>query len=251
MKKLVIILFCLLFNHLKAQEKKIVYVDENSNIINFIKYKKKLDSKLFNLSIVSTNTTTYKKLKYNHYFGKLPKRIKTQLSKFYKKRFGLDSSKVWFIHYIDTIQKIDSISKVNNLEHIHIDSKNRNSYSKLISVSPKKIVNNISFNKINKSLKKGDYKYIFIHFYSHNNGTDEKILKRNKYFKDHKNVFQFVFKNKINNSSSVVIFSNGEFYIGNQFPINEYGIQHKLLKLTKKPYYDKQKRKWLKKMVNL
>ena len=54
----------------RAQEKKRIYVDENYKVINFQKYIKKSQSKLFCVINVKTDTALFKKLRFKEFFWK-------------------------------------------------------------------------------------------------------------------------------------------------------------------------------------
>lgn len=77
----IIIFFFLLTSY--AQSKKIIYVDEKFNKINFSDYSKKLRTKLFDIAIFYNDTSTFKKLRYKEFFGTINPRVKKTINLIY------------------------------------------------------------------------------------------------------------------------------------------------------------------------
>ena len=256
--KIKIILFIILFNFCQitfSQHKKIIYVDENYKTISFPKYQKKLKSKLFDIALVKTDTAFFKKLRYAEFYGQLNSKIKKQLFLILNKRLSIDTLKTIQIHFIDSVPNTNKLPNESSIEfldslnnptgifltnrefkvkhkdyifkkHRHVQSKK--DYIKKIKTEQKKIRKNTEL----------------VHLYSLNKGFHEDELKTLKYFKDPNSLIRKLFSDKMKMFKAIIILPNGEFYVS-RF---SHGSFIKEKKLTKKSYYDKQKKKWLNKL---
>lgn len=248
------ILFYILFSSvifkINSQHKKIIYVNEAYKITTFLKYKKKLNSKLFDIAIVENDSAIFKKLRYNQYFGKLNKLKKSQLSKLLHKRYKIDSSKVWLIHYIDSIPNIKKMPEESGVEFI--DSLGR---ATGIFLSNKKLKSDYkkhpytghmhtqSAKDFIKGIKKEKEKIRnhieLLHFYNFNKGFPTKKLNELKYYEDQQNLISNLFSDKLKKFPVIILHPNGEFYVAQK---NNFKKERRMLK---KPYFNKKKKKWL------
>jgi len=173
MKKILLSTFLLFFVPLQLfpQSKRIYYSDEEYKQINYTEFSKKVDSKLYLMAIFENDTAIFKKLRFKEYFGHLSAQKKTQLNKLFYKRFQIDSSKIWLIHYIDSIPNIKKIPK--EVIHHFIDSINKKENREIVLDK--------------ESIKNHDYYYLNTPLY--NDSLHGFLTKR---IMNKKELFQFL-----------------------------------------------------------
>ena len=121
MKNLLFTAFFLLFglSQSYSQTKRIIYADENYKQIDFTEYSKKMKSGLYFFARFENDTAVFKKLRFKEFYGSLNTHKKTQLNKLFYQRFQIDSTKIWLIHYIDSVPDIKRITNKSDLKKIH------------------------------------------------------------------------------------------------------------------------------------
>lgn len=255
MKRTLIILI-FITNVSFSQEKKIIYVDENFKEISLDQYKNKFKSKLFLEVTVKKDTAIFKKLRFKEYFGRLDHIKKSQLNRLFIKRYVVDTSKIWLIHYKHFLPNIEQMPEESRI--IYIDSLNKPT-GKILNFknySPCNIANvkllrtelhkyEISYKEfrliIPKELK--EFKNIknleFLHFYDKNKGYP--VEKDNyKWLKDHNSILRKSFSDGMFMYRTIVIYPNGEFYLS-ETPcrINEKKyLRKKTFKKMQKEFYN-------------
>ena len=247
MKNIILFIFFFISTYSFSQNKKSIYIDEDLNQIDSKEFYKKTKSKLFDTAMVSNDTAIFYKLRFKEYFGTLSKIKKKQLN-IYLLKNNIDIKKVIVINYIDSIPNekkmpkqstafvLDSLGDITK-EYISLKKflrkkKKFETYKRYVAVynKPDYIT---QLEKKHTHYKNTQY----INYYKTNKGFPESILKKNKYFKDNKQIIHNMFNDGLMVYSTIIIFSNGDFYTG-KF---DYGNTY-----HKKKRYDRAKKKWLK-----
>ena len=261
MKKIFyIVCFVLIPFASRAQEKKRIYVDENYKVINFQKFTKKSQSKLFYVINAKTDTALFKKLRFKEFFGKLDLKKKNQLNKLFQKRFKIDTTKIWLIHYIDSLPNIKEMPNksgivfLDSLDNEEGEILNKKEFEKTIisrnvnsiNISlPKKHKHVISFEDykkivLNEIKKYQKFKNIYLlHFYSFNKGYPLNDIDSEKWYKDYNLILKRTFTDGMKMYKTIIVYPNGDFYL------NTYGEVKKVLSSNK---FSKEKRKWEKQL---
>jgi len=239
--------------------KEIIYVDEKFEKVDFATFSEKLNTQLFLTSLVEMDTIIFKKLRFKEYFGSLGKK-KSQLNKLYHQRYHVDSTKVWLIHYTDSLPKSTDFQREYDItlfdcfneevlsSEMYIRGTGRHSKTK--SDRSEKIVthykdylrrNSWKFKKLNNN--KGSS---LLHFYEYNKGYSFK-RDHKKWIEDDNHILKGTFSDGLFLSYKLlVIYPNGDFYTSHYF--KSFSDQKKLLKY--KPF-KKLKKKWLTKIEKL
>jgi hypothetical protein len=238
-----------------AQSKQILYVDENFNKIDFNRFQKKLDSKLFDIAIVENDTATFKKLRYAEFYGQLNSKTKKQLSLLLNKRLYIDTTKVIQVHFIDSLPNVEKLPKQSGIEFL--DTQNNPTGIFLTSKEFRTKQNTYPYTKHKHILSKRDYinsiekeyksvrkNVELVHLFNENKGIPLDKLSTYNYHEDPNSLISKLFSDKMKMFKSILIHPNGEFYVSRY----SHGSFLKERKLTKKSIYDKQKKKWLKKL---
>lgn len=111
MKKLLFILVLYSTFCCYSQQKKIIYLDDSYAPIDREEFKYKADSDFYTNATFYNDTAVFHKLRYREYFGKIVPKKKTQLNKLFSGRYGVDTIKVWLIHYKDSLPDVTKMSK--------------------------------------------------------------------------------------------------------------------------------------------
>ena len=233
MKKIFILsVFIFHFFVSHSQEKKTVYVDENYQIVSRKEFNKKNRSKLFYITNLDLDTAFYKKLRYKEFFGKLDFKKKHQLNKLFQSRFKIDTTKIWVIHYIDSLPNVKEMPKKSGI--VFLDS---------IKVKHKHVVSYEDYRKgISKEKKQyNKFKDVeLIHFYEFNKGYPKKDIESDHWYHDNIKMLKRIFTDGMKMYKVIILFPNGDFCL------NPYGYD-KVKKILKKKKYYKEKKKWEKK----
>jgi len=254
--------FILLSFQLYAQSKKIIYVNENYDIIDFHEFNRKLKSDLFFIAHVENDTAMYKKLRFKVFFGKLNSQKKSQLNKLLYMRNRIDSTKIWLIHYIDSLPNPELMPKKSGI--VILDSLG---HEKGAVLTRKEFENSIVKNTNNSIKVKATVKHkhvlsyedyttrilseiktynkfdnsILLHFYNFNNGfpvnTDELIC-----LKDYNLSLRKTFTDGMRVYKKIIIYPDGDFCLGSFG--NNYMDEKRLLKYRS---FKKVEKKWNKK----
>jgi hypothetical protein len=249
-----ILLILLNFINSYSQEQPIKYVDEKYAEISFKEYSKRLKSNLFETTLVYKDEIIYKKLRYKEYFGEIPKTKKDQIAKLFLTRYNIDTTKVWFIHYLDTIPNAEKMPKVSGIELLDdfgkpigkfvTNNEYRNNFRKYIQYKHKHVTSKQDYiESIKRERGKVDEDEIeLIHFYNVNKGFSEKVLTSNGYFNDQYAVVRKLFNDGMMAYKTIIIFPDGKFYA------SRFGLFQEEKKLTKIKNYQKHRKKWFKKL---
>lgn len=257
MKRIIILFLILSSYQLLSQSKKVIYVNENYKKISKKEYQKKLKSKLFDIATTVKDTVILKKLRFSEFYGQLEETKRKQIFKLFHKRFHLDTTKVWVIHYIDSVPDKKKMPLKSGLEFI--DSKGKltgifltqnefkNSYGKY---PYKRHRHRTSYSDYIKGLKTENNKYKnskgieLIHLYKTNKGFPNEELKKHNYYKDKLSFFKKFFTDGLKLYTSVLIYPDGNFY-ASKFHYHNANFEKKL---AKEKIYNRKKNKWLKKL---
>ncbi|MET2983765.1 hypothetical protein [Aureibaculum conchae] len=274
MKFLYFLLFLLSITlNLFSQTKKIIYVDEKFEKIDFKSYTKKLNSELFLISMLESDTAIFKKLRFKEYFGSLGKK-KAQLNKLYQQRYTIDSTKTWLIHYTDSLPDVTKMPKESSIQLF--DSKGRkmlmsnSEYDRLYNQQLRKFATRDSIIYKGRTLVLADrhihvssyldykesilkeikrykkYKSISIlHFYNINKGFPVHEIK-NFWVKDENEILKKSFSDGQLQYKFLLIYPNGDFYASHYF--KRFSDEKKLFNHKR---FKKLKKKWLRKVERL
>ncbi len=189
-----------------AQTKKLTYVDENYKEISSAEFERRLESKLFYYTHYTSDTIDYKKLKFREFFGDIGFEKKKQLNKFFKKKYKLDTSKIWVIHYYDSLPVVKNMVKKNYVVINKTGSKIPSSFRSIGS-----------FKHFKSGLRKMKERYWRIknaelyNFYNREN--DYPISKSQvKWYKDENLLLQKIFGKGVDMYSIIILHKNGNFY---------------------------------------
>lgn len=264
MKKIFLLsVFVLFFFKSNSQIKDTIYVDESYNKITRNEFKRKALSSLFYSANLNKDSIHYKKLRYKEYFGSLGFKKKHQLNKLFNLRFKIDTTKIWLIHYVDSLPDMKRMPVKSGI--ILLDSIGRQD-GKILS---KKDFSNLLINRstnritINSDVSKRkhrhvtsykDYKRIIskerkrykkfknvelIHFYEFNKGYPKEDIENNKWYQDKNKLLKRTFTDGMKMYKVIVLFPNGDFCL------NPYGPD-KAKKILKRKKYLREKKKWKK-----
>lgn len=254
-----LMLFFVIFIHdiCVSQHKKIIYVDENYKEINFLTYKKKLQSNLFDIAKVENDTALFKKLRFIEFYGVLKPKIKSQLAKLFNKKYNIDTTKIWLIHYVDfmpNLEKMPEKSGVELLDSLYnptgIFLNDKEFKKRKCSKARHKHITSAKdyISQIDKESREVKNKKVsLLHFYGTNKGFPEEIIKKYNYFQDYKDLIKKLFNDKMKNFSVIILYPNREFYISN-FYVGNLKLEKKLVR---KSYYNRKKKLWQKRLSKL
>ncbi|WP_144895026.1 hypothetical protein [Lutibacter sp. Hel_I_33_5] len=267
MKIILLIFFCSAKSILLSQSKKIIYVDENYEFVNFSKYKKKFNSELFEVVILSNDTATFKKLKFKEFLGRIGGSKKSQLNKLLSKRYSVDTNKVWLFHFLDSvpnIKKMPNKSRIKCLDSTiswlytnkgkrkKLITSNRNGGKKNMvkhrCIKHKHLISLKDYiKKINDENKNINKNTELIHLYKLNKGFPKNQLNTYNYFEDKTSILSNIFNDGIKSFKTIIIYPDGNYYTSN-FNSNHF---NKEKKLTRKKTYKRYKRQWNKKLASV
>ncbi len=215
MKKILQLLIVLtMLNLSHGQVKDTLYLDTNYKELSKGDFLKRLRSNLFYIAHVENDSVFYRKLRYRQYFGKLDGLKKHQFNKLFRKRYEIDTTKVWLIHYVDTLYwryKKPSVHRPTFLDSVcYRDLKSIMSDGKF-----KKFVNNSDRRTVKRTERKrksSKFKNMeLIHFYNFNKGYPVKEIEYGRWFEDHNLLVKKTFSDGIRNYKSIILFPNGNF----------------------------------------
>jgi len=257
-KYIIVFLFGLFLN---AQELPVVYVDENFQKIPKEVYLNKQESNTFLEAEIVSDTAIYKKLFYKEFFGTLDKNKKSQLNKLLLQKYGIDSTKVWVIHYKDSLPDVSKLSKKNKIIYEPVDSTQASlEAAAYLNANRRFIANKFSSKEFDENLNRTKHYHLFsykswytetkkeikkyrkldhallLHFYGYNAGfpeTDRDV----KWHKDPYNLLKAIFSDGIKNYPTIILHPDGEFFV------SYYTIPFdKEKELTKKEAFDKKRK---------
>jgi hypothetical protein len=217
-----------------SQELKRFYVDETYKEITFQKFNKKLESQLFFTVTAINDTAIVKKLRFKEFFGHLGIK-KKQLNKLFAKRFDIDSTKIWLIHYMDSLPDVTKMAKKSGV--VYIDSSKRRHKHVMSYLDYRKIIPRET--KKYRNLKKVS----LLHFYNFNKGYLQKDIELEKWYKDSNLILKSIFTDGMKMYKTIVIHPNGKFYV--RIVRKLFSEERKLLKYES---FNRQEKKWRKKL---
>ncbi len=187
-----------------SQGKQLIHVDENYKEISSSEFERRLKSKLFYYTKYTSDTIDYKKLKFREFFGNIGFEKKKQLNDLFKKKYRIDSSKVWVIHYYDSLPDTKKMPK-NTLIEI-----------KYASSTPT-VRNKMSLEVFKKGLRKMKERYWrnkkakLYNFYNYKN--EYPIAKSKvKWYKDENLVLKKMFGQGVDMYATIILLKNGNYY---------------------------------------
>jgi len=217
-----------------SQELKRFYVDETYKEITFQKFNKKLESRLFYTVVVINDTAVVKKLRFKEFFGHLDIK-KKQLNKLFNKRFGIDSTRVWLIHYIDSLPDVTKLAKKSGVVYLG-PSKKRH----------KHVMSYLDYRKIipRETRKYRKLKEVsLMHFYNFNKGYLQEDIELEKWYRDPNLILKNIFTDGMKMYKIIVIHPNGKFYV--RIVRKLFSEEKKFLKYKS---FNRQEKKWRKKL---
>lgn len=223
-----------------SQEDTFVFLDVNSNALNYPEYQSKLKLDVFAEVVFSVDTLNFKKLIYNEFFGKIDSVKKSQLNKLMYHRYQIDSTKTWVIRYRDLLPDIATLPKSKKTTYFPKDDSpesieaanflNRNKGRWIIrgnnsSINKFRKANHLTnrqvvypykeLHKITKMIQeryKNKPSVSFINMFAHNEGyplKNEEVI----WFEDPYSIFRNTFSDGIISYKLIIIYPNGDFYI--------------------------------------
>ncbi len=250
MKTSFIIALLLFYINNYSQHKKYIYLDANCKEINFLKFDKNLESKLFNTTFIINDSVIFKKLEYKEFFGRIDNKKKGQLNKLFHKRYRVDSTSIWYIHYsIDKFRRNnkkklkyafkDSLVNESKQEEYftrktkgHIETNNSDTIKKLF-----KIIKKFELGKV-----KNPVKTTLLHFddIKRNQSTIIQGI-HNHFYEDYNLIIKNIFNVKDNVYDLIIIHPDGSYYISE----NRSSFDRK--ELFKFNSFKREERKWRRK----
>jgi len=228
MKKTSVILILILLSlKVYSQDKKIILLDEKYKEIGFDEFNKKAQTDFFYVAIISTDTAVFKKLRFKEIYGKLNSRDKYQLDSLLQKKRNIDTTKVWVIHYKDSLPDVKKMRKKSGI--IIIDSTGKEK-SKILSWDQYKRnkIGKKGYGRLRKyvtsykDFKKGfnrEKKYLrnqkkieLLHFYNINKGyplDDDEF----NWMKDTNQILRKIFTIGVQMYKTIVLHPDGNFYV--------------------------------------
>ena len=171
--KFVIALLMMFSYYTSAQ----TFINYNSNQITAEEFKRLFDTDLFKELDFKSDSIHFKKLVFNKRFGFLSKIAKSQLNKRLFSRYAIDSTKIWVIHYVDSLPPKASMPKKSYIVYLD-DKKMRHkhvtSYKDFVKGS-----------KIHFKEFKNNENVTFIHFWrAGGQGYPQELLKSLNWYYD-------------------------------------------------------------------
>ncbi|WP_442265606.1 hypothetical protein ACSIGC_15080 [Tenacibaculum sp. ZS6-P6] len=270
--KQIIIVSLFAFISINAQrtthQKKYRYYNADFKEISFLNFKQNEDSELFKTVNYENDSSFIRKLMYKEVFGKLDKRRHHQLKKLYSLRYKIDTTKAWFIHYVDSIPNKEKMPAQSGIAYY-------NKQKEVIgfvpygsdSKTPKKDYSNAAYHAHLSSYN--DYVHHIekeissfgkektselIHFYNKNHGFPKNVLYNLSYFKDDNLILKKSFREAVRNYEVIVIHPDGQFYLsffGNRNYISFSGRKNITKKLLKKSFFNRKRKQWKRKVKQL
>ena len=167
-------------------------------------FKRLSDTDLFKELDIKSDSLDFKKLVYNKRFGSLSKIVKSQLNKRLFFRYAIDSTKIWVIHYVDSLPPKVSLPKKSHIVFLD-DQKTKHKH--LISYKDfvKQSKTHFKEFKNNKDVK-------FIHFLRAG-GQDypQEFFKSINWYYDPSNFIKRLFSLGIIHFKTQIVYPNGDF----------------------------------------
>lgn len=256
MRLFAIFLFCLSGI---AQETPVVYVDENFKPISEVEFQLKLKADYFSEAKIPGDSVVYKKLFFNQYFGTLDQTKKSEIQKLFYSRLNLDTTKIWVIHYGDTLPDITTLSKRTYIEYLPkyqteesfeaVRKLNRNSFTdtKSIEAALQLVTHkhHRSFKSSQRNIRRELRAYrkhknaLLLHFFNVNQGypTNHRGVV---WLKDHYKVIRKTFNDGAYNYKFIILYPNGDFFVSyKQLPYEKES------KYLNEAYFNEQKDSFL------
>ena len=251
MKELLFILLLIAAVYCHSQTKKVFYLNEAFEPISAKEFEFKVNTNFYTNATFANDTTLFHKLRYREYFGKLSMNKKKQLNKLFAGRYNVDTTKVWLIHYKDSLPDITKMSKKTGF--IILDSLG-NEISEILS--KKKYVNSDkrkgwnrhlykyvksyeSFrNEVNVEIKYfgNQKKYELLHFFGVNNGYPVEGDDHN-WIQDSIGIIPKLFTDGLLIYKFIVLHPDGNFYAithGDSLDRQKRKLNYKLFLKAKK-----------------
>ncbi|MDY0779921.1 hypothetical protein [Tenacibaculum sp. IB213877] len=236
---LILLIFLNLTSFSQKKQESTIYLNENFDKITYKKFKEKLNSHFFARTWAEKEGKKIIKLRYLDYYGKLGSLKKSQLNKLYYQKFKLDTTKVWLIHYIDTLPKVNpngsiKLTKHNKrLKHLVLG---RNDPDKTYSVKSKSLKKAASKQKKYYNIKGNHFNFLYFYNIDKGFGKFDKTL----FLKDYNQILKKSFSDGLVTFETIIIHPDGQFYMS-WHPL----YKKDEIKLTNYKYYEKEKIKWL------
>lgn len=264
MKKYIVFLLILICTRSFSQIKDTIYVNDKFVKIDLQGFKSEIKSNLYSINEIDTDSVFYRKLRFKKYYGALSLIKKQELNKFFMSKFKIDTNKVLYIHYLDTLPDISKMYKTSGI--IALDSTKayfgkvltRKEYSDLSHANATSfydLINNkikyvISYDDYKKRIEKEIEEYNklknvkILHFYDLNKGYPEKDVEFQELYKDFNLILKNTFTDGMKVYKSIIIYPNGEFFL------SDYTGRHFNKKLLKPKFFKKGYREWRSKLKN-
>jgi hypothetical protein len=229
MKKLkfVIVLLLMFSYYTNAQ----TFIDYNTNQITAEEFKRLSDTDLFKELDIKRDSLHFKKLVFNKLFGSLSKIEKSQLNKHLFFRYAIDSTKIWVIHYVDSLPPKVSLPKKSHIVYLD-EKKMRHKHVTSYKDFVKQSKTHFKEFKNNKDVT-------FIHFWRAG-GQDypQEFFKSFNWYYDPSNFIKRIFSFGVINFKTQIIHPNGDYV---SFYDNKNKVELKRLIKSEKFVKERQK----------
>jgi len=180
------------------------FINHDNNQITAEEFKRLLDTDLFKELNIKSDSLHFKKLVFDKHFGSISKIAKSQLNKRLFFRYAIDSTKIWVIHYVDSLPPKVSLPKKSHIVYLD-DQKIRHKHLKSYKDFVKQSKTHFKEFKNNKDVT-------FIHFWRAG-GQDypQELFKSINWHYDPSNFIKRIFGFGIINFKTQIIYPNGDY----------------------------------------
>jgi hypothetical protein len=200
-KFVVVLLMVVMFSYYTNAQ---TFIDYNTNQITAEEFKRLSDTDLFKELDIKRDSLHFKKLVFKKRFGSLSKIAKSQLNKHLFFRYAIDSTKIWVIHYVDSLPPKVSLPKKSHIVYLD-DQKIRHKHE----ISYKDFVKR---SKTHFKEFKNNEDVTFIHFWRAG-GQDypQELFKSLNWYYDPSNFIKRLFSLGIIHFKTQIIYPNGDY----------------------------------------
>ena len=200
-KFVVVLLMVVMFSYYTNAQ---TFIDYNTNQITAEEFKRLSDTDLFKELDIKRDSLHFKKLVFKKRFGSLSKIAKSQLNKHLFFRYAIDSTKIWVIHYVDSLPPKVSLPKKSHIVYLD-DQKIRHKHEISYKDFVKRSKNHFKEFKNNEDVK-------FIHFLRAG-GQDypQELFKSINWYYDPSNFIKRLFSFGNINFKTQIIYPNGDY----------------------------------------
>ena len=189
------------------------FIDYNLNQVTAKEFKRLIDTDLFKELNIETDSIRFKKLVFGKRFGSLSKVAKSQLNKRLFFRYGIDSTKIWVIHYVDSLPPKVSSPKKSHI--VYLDDQ-KTTHKHLISYR-----DFVKGSQTHSKEFKNNKDVTFIHFLRAGaQDYPQELFESINWYYDPSDFIKRIFSFGVINFKTQVIYPNGDyvsfFYVKNK-----------------------------------